>query len=255
MTLAPQPERTHYESLLNKQENQYYVESPGKDRGFFLEAWMSDTDALIDDLVRRLPMIRALQDGIWKGEPQPRDTRLPVDELVTLVKQTRDIEIDIRLVPFTARHLVSLVERQTEQQFLVAVREDAPLVERRYGVVKELCHIIGDEPADYQPHGERTLDGIMRVESAHLYDKTLDLGGDRPAVQSEKRAERMADELIYDRRLRLEDMRRSRSQETTIAAMASAYGVPQLVMTRVFRPLAQGLTHDLWRKAGYEEPL
>lgn len=214
---------------------------------------MAATDVLIEDLVRRLPLIRQLHDAIWVGT-QPKDTRLPVDELVAIVTKERDITIDVRLVPFEARHLVSLVERQSEKHFLLAVREDAPLVERRYGVVKEICHIIGDEPEDYQPHGERTLDGIMQVENAQLYDKTLDLGGDRPAVQSEKRAERMADELVYDRRLRTTDVRRSRANEISLVGLASAYGIPPVVITRVFRPMAMELTHSLWRQAGYEEP-
>lgn len=212
---------------------------------------MVDDNGLTLDLVRRLPIVRRLQEALWRG-PQPRDTRLSVDDLVDFVRKDRNVEIDVRSVPFRAERLVSLIERKSEKRFLIAVREDAPFIERRYGVVKEICHLVGDEPDDYQPRGDLTLNFMLKQDTASLYGRTLDLGGDGRGVPSEKRAERMADELIYDRRLRLADTVRIKAGKIQVPEICSAYGISSELYVRVTRPLAMELMQDLWREAGLD---
>ncbi len=208
---------------------------------------MEDEGELVHGLVRRLRIIRQIQSAVWGG-PQPVDTRLPIDDLVEIVQRDFECTIDVRLVPFKARHLVSLVERRAGR-FLIAVREDAPLIERRFGTVKEICHIVGDQPEDYQPHGEKTLAGILKKDTYQLYDKTLDLGGEGRGVPSEKRAERMAEELLYDHRLRSTDAIRVKASQPTLPELANRYGISVGVATRVTRPLAMELMRDLWRES------
>jgi hypothetical protein len=209
---------------------------------------MVDTEVLVGDLIKRLPVIRELQDAVWGG-PQPAHTALPVDDLVRCACELKGCTIEVLQVPFVARHLVSLVERQSEDKFLIAVRQDAPFVERRYGVVKEICHIVGDAPEDYQPHGEKTLAWLFKQGTANLYDKTLDLGGEGRGVPSEKRAERMADELLYDWRLRLDDTKAQKLSASNVD-IEGAYGISTAVAVRVLRSLAIELMGGLWHRTG-----
>ncbi len=223
-------------------------EGLGNSGAFLLRGLMGDAESLVGDLVHRLPIIRRIQNLVWGGV-QPVDARLPIDEVVAIVRSEWNVQIDVLQVPFDAKHLVSLVERKSHGKFMIAVREDAPFVERRFGTIKEICHIVGDEEVDYQPHGEKTLAGILGRDTAQLYDKTLDLGGDGRGVASEKRAERMAEELIYDHRLRMNDTRRVKEGElgpTGLATLSSRYGIPHGMAVRVTRPLALELMRGLW---------
>ena len=59
----------------------------------------------------------------------------------------------------------------------------------------------------------------------------------------------MAEELMYDHRLRLKDSIRVKKNELSLTELASKYGVSHGLVARVTRPLAMELMGDFWRVA------
>lgn len=193
-----------------------------------------------EKIVRAYAKVEKVSRMVWGGDPLPE--RISVDDLHAVVQHLYGVSIEMRSVKYEAHHAKSLVERWPGNKAIVAVQHDRPETMRRYATVKELCHLIIDEPDDFSTDGCDTIDGL-------LYVRNLDLSApENTAIRSEKLAEAMADELVYPNRFRRADMANVKNPEhpLTLANLALTYGIPDFVPSRVLRPLTMELRDRIW---------
>ena len=89
--------------------------------------------------------------------------RFRVEDFHSLVQRMYGLKIAKKTVATAGRFAHSLVKRYDDKTATILVRHNLGDPEKRFGVVKELCHLVLDEKEDWSTEGHETIQGLVRV--------------------------------------------------------------------------------------------
>lgn len=164
---------------------------------------------------------------------------LPVEEFQRVVGQMYGLKIEKFQVPFEATFLRGMLERYGDRA-VIYVRKNQDEDWKRFVSIKELCHLVIDEPEDWSISGASI---IRKLISEYKIDKG------KPAdrvIQSEVFAEIAAIELLYPHEGRAVDISNLESSATTIAKIASYYDIPEAIVERALSENHMELAGYVW---------
>lgn len=172
---------------------------------------------------------------------------LPIEGFQRVVETMCKIQVKKRLVSFRADHLRGMVERFDTVAF-VYVRKGLPENDIRFSAVKELCHLVLDEPEDWSPEGVTTIREFLSDTALGLREGHQALAA--ALSQSEQLAEVAAVELMYPFALRRKNLADLDAERTTVAQLAAHYRVPEFVVTRAHWPRYHEVISEMWDEVG-----
>ena len=115
------------------------------------------------------------------------------------------------IVAADSRFFRSFVERYSDgKDNHIYVMENEPIEWQRFGVVKELCHILIDQADDFQPDPRVTIEGL-KTAAGYFAESSPN------EIDSEHLAEIIALELIYPVEHRRDDLQSGKTPEEIAA--------------------------------------
>lgn len=155
---------------------------------------------------------------------------ISIEDLQKVIEQMYNLEIIKKHVAYEGEFLRGLVERYDDKA-IIRVRMGMPEDWKRFTAVKEMCHVVIDEPEDRSIFGVDTLKDLLVEFSVENNEEA------QKATQSEVFAEIAAVELLYPFDNRAADSRKLVDGETTFTAIATYHKIPTLMVQRA---------HDNW---------
>jgi len=175
-------------------------------------------------------------------------SRLPVsvDDLVELVSDMYKIKINMKLVDFQSEHLRGMIEKIGDTEANIYIKERQQETTKRFVTVKELSHVIIDEPEDFNPDGCGTIDGFIEAEQFTIKNGE-DFVMPPQYIQGEAIAKAIATEIMFPYEMR-DDLhndvyvKKSRS----IMDVCQQFGMPQFAVTRAFSDNYRDIADRVW---------
>jgi len=191
--------------------------------------------------------------NLWLDGPGIDPIAMSVDEFAEHVERTHGVKVEFfELDVDELSHVYGFIERYGAEGEVAKIYIAKSIGPRwiRFVGIKELCQIVLDTVADFQPDGEDTLERLVAPAS-------LDLNTDENiAVRSERVAEYLAFELAYPHELRLRDLKRLEAKEVTIAELGVHYKIPnhvvESVLSKPYIQFAQNWWNFIAQKAAAE---
>lgn len=177
-----------------------------------------------DKLLKAFGIADQLLQKLTIGAPDGAKPVISIEELHEVIATETGVTIEKYEAVFEAQHLRGRIERWDDGRLAkIHIRQDQPIDWKRFVTAKELIHIQIDEKFEFSPHGDETLDELVR--KGHFGLASLpDLVGD-PA-QSEVLAEIAALEVLYPYQFREADVRALGDKEINRIQIAHRYGIP-----------------------------
>lgn len=193
-----------------------------------------------DKLALVFEVARKINEALWMGGVDPQ--YMSIDELQDHICDSFGVEIDLAVVDVENDHVLGFIERYEggRRARVYLVKNMGPR-QKRLVAVKELCHIAIDVEEDYSTNAIDTLERMV----------TVGLDKDAPenlAVRSEHLAEMVAWELLYPFENRQKDKEAMVAGQTTKAALAQQYKIPEHVIEMVLRTPYLDMCEKYWRK-------
>ncbi|ACK52009.1 protein of unknown function DUF955 [Methylocella silvestris BL2] len=173
----------------------------------------------------------------------PDQPVIPLGELKRIVGQMYHLAINVHELPYKSDRVKGLMERYIDR-VTIYVKEDLDEYWKRFTVVKELCHVMNDEPDDWSYEGVNTLKNLLTEYTLHQ-----DSAASR-ASQSEIFAEIAAVELLYPFEQRAIDINGGSGKP--IAEIARWYHLPELIVSRSLLEGYHGTVAEIWGLVGSE---
>lgn len=143
----------------------------------------------INKLIKCFQLAKKVVHYYWMHAPH-EDHRVRVENVQRVVELMTGKTIAKKLVP-TGGQIIRGMMLRYDASVLILVRTDQPVEWQKYTTIKELCHVVYDAQADFEPNPLKTLDQLVLKRGLDL-DETLS-----PAIASERLAEIMALEILY----------------------------------------------------------
>ncbi|ESY63130.1 MULTISPECIES: hypothetical protein [Mesorhizobium] len=146
-----------------------------------------------------------------------------VADLQWVVQDMYNLKIQMTQVPFEGAFIRGLIERR-DGEVLIRVQQNMPDDWKRFTAVKEMCHVVNDEPEDWSLDGVGTLKDLLR-EYAFEADQEA-----HRATQSEEFAEIAAIELLYPFECRVNDRELLKGDKTSLVKIATYHNIPVAIV-------------------------
>lgn len=164
---------------------------------------------------------------------------ISIDDLQGVIEQMYQLKIIKKQVAFEGDFVRGLVERY-DNQAIIRVRMDMAEDWKRFTAVKEMCHVVIDDPEDRSVFGVETLKDLLVEFSVENNEQA------RKATQSEVFAEIAAIELLYPFDNRAADAQKLNASETTYTAIATYHKMPALMVQRAHANWYQDMATTIW---------
>lgn len=151
----------------------------------------------ISKILKCFTLAKKVNHYYWLHTPDS-SPRPKIENIERVVEVMTGLRIDKKEVKTGGSIIRGLTERY-EDSALILIRADQPLEWKKYTTVKEYCHLVYDDEAEFEPNPLETLEQLVMRRGLDL-DETLS-----PAIISERIAEIMALEIIYPVELRQQD--------------------------------------------------
>lgn len=193
-----------------------------------------------DKLAMAFEVARKINHALWMGGVDPQFLR--VDDLQAHIAQTFNVQIDLEVVDVENDHVLGFIERYDggRRARVYLVKNIGPR-QKRLVAVKELCHIAIDVAEDFSTNAIDTLERMVTVGLDQNAPENL-------ALRSEHLAEMVAWELLYPHENRRADRESLARQETSKAALALQYKIPEDVIEMVLRGPYLDMCDKYWAK-------
>jgi len=170
--------------------------------------------------------------------------RLPVsvEDITSVVSSLYGVEIEKEEVWFEGEHVRGLYERYANNRVRILVRADQPDFWKRFTTVKELAHVIIDEPEDWTTDGRNTIESMIREQSVPD-QKVPDAH-----VVSENLAVLAAMELLIPHPLRRGDGQLIVDNKQTLVSLSIAYEVPEVWVARAIGDDYRKIADPIWER-------
>lgn len=172
-----------------------------------------------------------------------KHNRASVEDLQYAVETIYNIKIEKLEVRFEGRFLRGLCERYADGRARILVNANQDNASLRFTTVKEMSHIIIDEPEDWSANGEATISHLLelqRLTGVHTGPAELN---------SEKLAEIAAIELMMPYDLRKGDVDLIAKGEQTIASLGLHYDVPDHIVEYALSDSFREFAGKYWQLA------
>jgi Zn-dependent peptidase ImmA (M78 family) len=189
-------------------------------------------------LIRRFQIARAVNHYYWMHLDGEIDGKVRVENIQKIVQIITKHEIEITDVDVEGKIFRGIIERKPGR-VIILVRSDQSPEWKRFTVVKELCHLLCDVEAEWEPDEEKALRNLLDPEP-FFWD------GNMPAAcQTEHIAELIALELLYPLEFRKGDMKAVAAGEP-IVAVAARRQVPPVYVERALSAKYDHASRSLW---------
>jgi hypothetical protein len=166
-----------------------------------------------------------------------------IKQFTTLVKQLKDVEIEIKEVNVETKFLMGFVERTNGgKKCTIYVGKNAKPREKRVALAKELCQILCDTQADFSPNGLDTLERLC----TNIYD--ID-AAENVAYRSEVVAENVVIEVLYPLQYRNEDHSLVKLGRATVEDIADHYNLPVILVQKALADPFHSQSQKFWEEA------
>lgn len=184
-----------------------------------------------------------INENLWNDGAGIDSIAMSVDEFAEHVERTHNVKVEFfELDVDEVSHVYGFIERYGDKGEVAKIYIAKSIGPRwiRFVGIKELCQIVLDTVADFQPDGEDTLERLVAPAS-------LDINTDEnTAVRSERVAEYLAFELAYPHEFRAQDLKRLEAKEVTIAELGVHYKIPNHVVESVLSKPYMKFAQDWW---------
>lgn len=160
---------------------------------------------------------------------------LGVEDIQALVERMYNVRISKKEVVSTSVFLHSMVLRYGDGSAQILARANLPDPAKRFGVTKELCHLMLDEPEDWSVRGADTIDSLIRVFSLDV-SQNGDHEPDDQIIVCEALAELAAAELLYPFSAREADLAALENRTISYAKLAIEWKLPQRIIELALHP-------------------
>lgn len=157
--------------------------------------------------------------------------RIPVslDDIVYVVKEKYEVSISVSYVDFEGEYLRGMLER-SDKHVDIYIRESQIESWQRFIIVKEIGHIVIDEPEDWAIDPVNTIDGVL-LHSVLGSSKDDEENNAPPEVQSERLATVAAAELLFPYELRAAARTQLQNGEISMRRLALDFEIPDSVVS------------------------
>ena len=164
---------------------------------------------------------------------------LSVEEFQRVITDMYRLRIYKHQVPFEGTFLRGMMERYTDR-VIIYVKKNMEEDWKRFATVKELCHVVNDEPEDWTTEGAETIKHLLA--EYHINKDRLAM----PTVQSENMAEISAIELLYPYKDRLSDLSALNGGKLTTAKIAGYYKIPEVIVAQALSDWYHDMAQSVW---------
>lgn len=170
---------------------------------------------------------------------------LPVEDFQRIVGQMYGVKIEKFEVPYEGTFLRGMMLRYKDR-VVIYVKKNMEKDWQKFAAVKELCHVVIDEPEDWSVDGVATVTNLLAEYRLHQ---------DRLAakvVQSETFAEIAAIELLYPFKERVTDRDNVNGGAMSTAQLASTYGIPEVFIAQALADWYHDMAAQIWGEVGLD---
>jgi hypothetical protein len=126
----------------------------------------------------------------WMHTEADDGSYVRVENIEHIISRMTKTPIIKQVVPFEGTIVRGMCERY-DDRVQIYIRAAQPTVWVRYTIIKELCHVLNDQPCEYSPRGQDTIEAMVRFVGLAPGNGMSDV------LQSERLAEITALELLY----------------------------------------------------------
>lgn len=185
-----------------------------------------------------LVKVRNLREEYRQYSFSPDLNKVSIADLVQVIGRMYTLTVNVRGVYFQGEYTRGMLLRY-EHRADIFVRDSLDDALKRFTVVKELCHLVLDEPEDFSTRGVDTIGALQ-------HDVRFDGVASRTS-HSEALAEICAIEVMYPIECREADLSK---KQFSAAQAAHAHGLPLPIVERALSSLYHSGISDVWDSVG-----
>lgn len=176
-------------------------------------------------IIRCFQLAKRVNHYYWEHVPDC-SPNMRVQNLEYIVSKMVNLPIQKWSVPYEGGALIRGLYERYADRIGIYIREGQTAEWVRFTIVKELCHALIDQPSDFSPKGQDTIQGLIKYGGLNLDEISSDV------LLSERLAEITALELIYPLEFRRKDAADLKAERKKLSDLVRQRAVPSLWIQR-----------------------
>jgi len=200
-------------------------------------------------ILRCFELAKRVNHYYWVHTPDGA-SNMRVQNIERIISWMHGVRLPVQkwLVPYADASFIRGVFERYPDKLVIYIRDGQTPEWIRFTIVKELCHGLIDQPSDFSPKGQETIQGLIKYRGVHLGELSSDV------LQSEALAEITALELIYPFEFRREDAAALKAEKLKLGDLVKKREVPSVWIQRALNPDHIEACESFWKALKDETP-